>query len=397
MNPESRRLNMARAYPGSDTLSGVARPHREMDKRANIMKFATLNVGSLPSRSRELADLLKRRKINIACVQETKWIGEKSKEIEEGYKLVYYGVCKKNGVGIIFDENCKKNIVEVNRISDRMMAVKVLINEEIVNIISAYAPQVGCKNEEKDEFWNIFDRTMENIPENEKLWIGADLNGHIGKDNSGFERAHEGHVFGVRNVEGERILESAEAADLVIANSCFSKRDEHLITYKSGGNNSQIDFVMTRKAERKHLKNCRVIPGEAITTQHRLVVCDIELRTKKVKKARKKDPNIRIWKLKGASKRLYCVRVSRRREQLKENERTTVDEKWNNMKEIMLEEARNVCGLTRPGKIRKDIETWWWNDGVQRRIKAKKEAFKKWQASRTEQDRVFYKEMRKEQ
>jgi hypothetical protein len=34
-------------------------------------------------------EVLKRRKVNICCVQETKWKGEKVKEIGEGYKIIY--------------------------------------------------------------------------------------------------------------------------------------------------------------------------------------------------------------------------------------------------------------------------------------------------------------------
>jgi len=37
------------------------------------------NVGSLTGKIREVAELLKRRKINICCVPETKWKGDEAK------------------------------------------------------------------------------------------------------------------------------------------------------------------------------------------------------------------------------------------------------------------------------------------------------------------------------
>ena len=49
----------------------------------------------------------------------------------------------KNGVGIIVDEEWKKNVVDVFRIGDRLISIKILVEEEAINIISAYAPQVG--------------------------------------------------------------------------------------------------------------------------------------------------------------------------------------------------------------------------------------------------------------
>ena len=48
---------------------------------------------------------MKDRKINILCLQETKWVG-----IIDGYKLGYTSkVSHMNGVGIIVDEVWKKN------------------------------------------------------------------------------------------------------------------------------------------------------------------------------------------------------------------------------------------------------------------------------------------------
>ena len=39
--------------------------------------------------------------------------------------------------------------------------------------------------------------------------------------------------MGTRNESGENLLEFALAKELVIENSIFRKKDEHLITYKS--------------------------------------------------------------------------------------------------------------------------------------------------------------------
>ena len=37
----------------------------------------------------------------------------------------------------------------------------------MLNVISVYAPQVGCKREEKEAFWLDLDETVEKIPKNE--------------------------------------------------------------------------------------------------------------------------------------------------------------------------------------------------------------------------------------
>ena len=75
--------------------------------------------------------------------------------------------------------------------------------------------------------------------------------------------------------EGERILEYALAYDLFLGNTCFKKRDSHLITYRSGNTATQIDFMLFRKSLRKLVMDVKVIPGEEVALQHQLLVCDM--------------------------------------------------------------------------------------------------------------------------
>jgi hypothetical protein len=44
------------------------------------------------------------------------------------------------------------------------------------------------------------------VPTNEKLFIGGDLNGHVGSTNVGYELAHEGFRYDSTNQEGDDIF-----------------------------------------------------------------------------------------------------------------------------------------------------------------------------------------------
>ena len=89
-----------------------------------------------------------------------------------------------------------------------------------------------------------------------------------------------GYVFGDRNEASMSILDFVVAYDLILANTYFIKRDEHLITFKSRSNKSQIDFFLTRKVDKIACKDCKVIPGESLTSQHRIMVADIRIKIK---------------------------------------------------------------------------------------------------------------------
>lgn len=101
----------------------------------------------------ELADLLKRRQVDTAHIQETKWDGAKSREIGDDYKLLYTGTSnKRNDVAIAVAERFRDRIALVERISDRQMAIKRRVGNKARNLVTAYAPQAGCNDGEKKDY-----------------------------------------------------------------------------------------------------------------------------------------------------------------------------------------------------------------------------------------------------
>ncbi|XP_047253725.1 craniofacial development protein 2-like [Capsicum annuum] len=102
-----------------------------------------------------------------------------------------------------------------------------------VNVISAYAPQVGLDEEEKKEFWEVLDKMVRNIPSTEKLFVGGDFNGHIGSLSKGYDNVHGGFDFGERNEGGTSLMDFSRDFRSWIANSRFLKKKDHLITFRS--------------------------------------------------------------------------------------------------------------------------------------------------------------------
>ena len=203
-------------------------------------RTATWNVSSMVSRSGEVVDALHRRKIDFCCAQETRWKGESARLIGANgrrYKFFWQG-CNKGTVGVFIAERWIDSVVNVVRVNERIMYVKLVIGKLIVNIVSAYAPQVGLSAEEKDDLWDSFIIVHSGVPKQESIFIGSNMNGHVGRDADGYGGVHGGMGFGTRNTEGERILECGDA--LVVCNTFFKKEDSKLITYQSGDNRSMI-------------------------------------------------------------------------------------------------------------------------------------------------------------
>ena len=153
-------------------------------------------------------------------------------------------------------EELAESVLEVKGVSDRLMAMKLEVNGSILNIVSAYAPQVNNSMEEKNDFWEDLDGLIESVSKQERIVLGADLNGHVGKGNIEDEKIMGRCGAGTRNKEGSMIVDFGKRMDLAIVNTYSKKKDEHRVTYKSGGKSTQVDYVMCR---RRNLKKCAIV------------------------------------------------------------------------------------------------------------------------------------------
>jgi exonuclease III len=91
--------------------------------------------------------------VHILCVQETKWTGQKAKEVENtSFKLWYIGKERsKNNVGILIDKSLKNEVIAVRRL-DRIIMIKLVFGDLVLNVISAYTLQVGLSDDVNRRF-----------------------------------------------------------------------------------------------------------------------------------------------------------------------------------------------------------------------------------------------------
>ncbi|KAK3548910.1 hypothetical protein QTP70_021697 [Hemibagrus guttatus] len=374
---------------------GGRRVHRQREKRKGKsvgLRIGTLNVGTMTGKGRELADMMERRKVDILCVQETRWKGSKARSIGAGFKLFYYGVdSKRNGVGVVLKEEFVRNLLEVKRVSDRVMSLKLEIEGVMLNVVSGYAPQVGCELEEKERFWSELDEVMESIPTGERVVIGADFNGHVGEGNTGDEEVMGKFGFKERNLEGQMVVDFAKRMDMGVVNTYFQKREEHRVTYKSGGRRTQVDYILCRRGNLKEISDCKVVVGESVARQHRMVVCRMTLMVCKKKRSKIEiEKKTKWWKLKKEE----CCEEFRQKLKQALGGQVVLPDDWETTAEVIRETGRKVLGVS-SGRRKEDKETWWWNEEVQDSVQRKRLAKKKWDMDRTEENRQEYKELQR--
>ena len=118
------------------------------------------------------------------------------------------------------------------------------------------------------------------------------------------------------------------------------------MTFRSGQHSSQIDFILARRKDRRDCLDCKVIPGECVVPQHKLVVADFRLRVRVHRDKRAKIARTKWWKLRGEAAQAFKERM------LGEGpwEREDADDMWLKMATSVWKVASEVFGVSRGGK-----------------------------------------------
>ncbi|MCJ8736419.1 hypothetical protein PDJAM_G00257940 [Pangasius djambal] len=291
---------------------------------------------------------------------------------------------------VVLKEEFGRNVLEVKRVSDRVMSLKLEIEGVMLNVVSGYAPQVGCELEEKERFWSELDEVIESILTGERVVIVADFNGHVGEGNTGDEEVMG--KFGVkeRNLEGQMVVDFAlRILDMAVVNTYFQKREEHRVTYKSGGRSTQVDYILCRRGSLKEISDCKVVVGESVARQHRMVVFRMTLMVCKRKRSKIEiQKKTKWWKLKKEE----CCEDFRQKLRQALGGKVVLPDDWETTAEVIRVAGRKVLGVS-SGRKKEDKETWWLNEGVQDSVQRKRLAKKKWDMDRTKENRQENKEL----
>jgi exonuclease III len=98
-------------------------------------------------KSGEIAEMAARRRLDFCCVQESRWKGGSARIIgyDDGWYKFFWVGCEEGvaGVGVLVTKKWIESVVEVRRVSERVMVLRLAIGKSLLNIVSVYAPQVG--------------------------------------------------------------------------------------------------------------------------------------------------------------------------------------------------------------------------------------------------------------
>ncbi|XP_063619684.1 uncharacterized protein LOC134792344 [Cydia splendana] len=142
----------------------------------------------------------------------------------------------------------------------------------------------------------------------------------------------------------------------------------------------------------KWYRDCKVIPGEALTAQHRLLVAVMQL-PKPVRTHVDKTERIK-WKIIHSAKGNHFIdRIKTYLNQDIDDKEKPAHEKWTDFETYCQENARKILGVSK-GRLAMAKDTTWWNSNIKELINAKRDAFKLCQKAGLEEDREGYKTLK---
>jgi len=306
------------------------------DKKKNLVtKIANFNVhGKLgeDANRQKLMQEFTDRKISVAVIQETHWDVDEINYTIPGlgrlinFKAIADNNHKKYGMGFWISSEWEKRFMGVEKINDRIAAIKLKIlkegndekNHKCLIIGNVYGPTSkrtrGGQTEECKLFYTELKQAMSKWRKLAAvMMIGGDLNSKIGQQTEEDKDIMGKHSKGQRNQQGIYLSEFLKEERMFLCNTAFQHRDHHKATWHSSikatrpdgteynkGIHNQIDFMMIPQRLKNMVTESRAYHTN-YESDHSMVVTEIRLKAlyplnqTKVDVSRKKDLG-QLWR-----------------------------------------------------------------------------------------------------
>ena len=145
----------------------------------------------------------------------------------------------------------EKNSEFASKIMHELKAKLFKINKKknTLIVVNVHAPQMGYNESDAEQFYEELEKTTAKF-RGYDLMIAGDFNAKVGRKRLNDGESIGEHSRGIRNVNGQALLEFCSKMKLVVANTFSKHKASHITTWESKRKNvtiyNQIDYVITR-------------------------------------------------------------------------------------------------------------------------------------------------------
>ena len=245
----------------------------------------------------EIVQMMRRRKVDILCMQETRIKQSPHYMTDEGFLVISSGPTGDGGeyagVGFIIAPWARHAVYGFVQLSSRVACLKLKVRNGKIALISAYAPHSGRAYDERQNFHAQLDRAYQRTSVNGPRIVFGDLNARLHTCLPG-----EGDVIGdfvfrtgraVEELSSNRelLLELCTSHSLAVANTFMDTPLEGQLAYRNLGVPSmeavtparfgQLDLLFMPPDELHRVENVRSYRSEPLASQHFMVIAEIDV------------------------------------------------------------------------------------------------------------------------
>ena len=292
---------------------------------------------------------LKRLKIDIACLQETR-LPDSGSLKETNYTFFWQGrptdAPKQHGVGFAVRNTLVPSIEPPSSGTERMITLRLNTSAGPANIISVYAPTLCSTPEEKDHFYEALDQEIANTHPNEAIYLLGDFNARVGNDHEAWPTCLGFFGRGKMNENGQRLLELCCAQGLCVTNTFFKCKEMHQVSWRHPRSRQwhQLDLIITRRAHFASVLLTRSYHSADCDTDHSLVASRVRLTRRNTYHTKEKGrPRINTHSMKDPTKtQLFMDKLHEALS--KKTSDATIDSKWSNLRDTIYTSALSAYG-----------------------------------------------------
>ncbi len=378
-----------------EDMTGVGESRKEAHMQINrsfttpksTVRIGTWNVRTMYStgKSAQVVEEMRKYKMNILGISECRWTGFGKLRTQTEDTIIYSG--KENehqgGVAIIMEKETAKCLMKWNPVNDRIITARLYSKFIKTTIVQIYAPTNEATDEDKDDFYEHLQRTIDEIPKHDLLIIMGDWNAKIGDQLDGDKGIVGKHcIKGERNDNGNRMVAFCMANNLPIMTSMFPHKEAHKYTWTSpnGRYKNQIDHVVVNAKFRRSVEDSRAYRGADVASDHNLVMAKVKLKLNRVGRMTRTSVRYEVNKLK-IPEVLQNFKTELRKklngavdQEATGDERKDIETKWEYIKTGYNETAKEVIGSRqRHSKPWISVQSWKLIE-ERRQLKIKKES-----------------------
>ena len=339
-------------------------------KTKTKLGFWNVHTMSQTGKLAQVTTEMRRYGIHILGISEARWTGSGKTTTSTGETVLYSGRddnLHEEGVAIILRKGTEKCIIDWKPISSRLIKIRMRGKQINITIIQCYGPTNDSEDETKDLFYEQLEAEVKSVPLHDLMIIMGDLNAKVGQDNSGYERTMGTHGCGVKNENGERLVEFCSSNNLVIGGTLFPHREIHKLTWYSPNDRdrNQIDHLLINAKWRRSLLDVKVKRGADVGSDHQMIIAKVKLKLRRTQNKIDIQRRYNIQKLKDPHTKItFITQVKNRFQALQslnsDDENNNINSYYEKVKVAYQQSAEKCLGHTEKKKTKEWITSATW-------------------------------------